>query len=82
VNDKNLTEILPLFPENAIYYFCKPDISRGLDQLILKEKAAEFNLVGQTYISVSNAYQAAKENAGNNDFIYIGGSTFVVAEIL
>jgi dihydrofolate synthase/folylpolyglutamate synthase len=82
VNDKNLTEILPLFPENAIYYFCKPDISRGLDQLILKEKAAEFNLVGQTYISVSNAYQAAKKNAGNNDFIYIGGSTFVVAEIL
>ena len=82
VNDKNLTEILPLFPKNAIYYFCKPDISRGLDQLILKEKAAEFNLVGQTYISVSNAYQVAKENAGNNDFIYIGGSTFVVAEIL
>jgi dihydrofolate synthase/folylpolyglutamate synthase len=82
VNDKNLTEILPLFPENAIYYFCKPDISRGLDQLILKEKAAEFNLSGQTYISVSNAYQAAKENAGNNDFIYVGGSTFVVAEIL
>jgi dihydrofolate synthase/folylpolyglutamate synthase len=82
LNDKNLTEILPLFPENAIYYFCKPNISRGLDQLILKEKAAEFNLVGQTYISVSNAYQAAKENAGNNDFIYIGGSTFVVAEIL
>jgi dihydrofolate synthase/folylpolyglutamate synthase len=82
VNDKNLTEILPLFPENTIYYFCKPDISRGLDQLILKEKAAEFNLVGQTYISVSNAYQAAKENAGNYDFIYIGGSTFVVAEIL
>ena len=82
VNDKNLTEILPLFPENAIYYFCKPDISRGLDQLILKEKAAEFNLVGQTYISVSNAYQAAKENAKENDFIYVGGSTFVVAEIL
>ena len=82
VNDKNLTEILPLFPENTIYYFCKPDISRGLDQLILKEKAAEFNLVGQTYISVSNAYQAAKENAKENDFIYVGGSTFVVAEIL
>ena len=82
VNDKNLTEILPLFPENAIYYFCKPDISRGLDQLTLKEKAAEFNLVGQTYISVSNAYQAAKENAYENDFIYVGGSTFVVAEIL
>jgi len=82
VNDKKLDEILPLFPENAIYYFCKPDILRGLDQLILKEKAGEFNLIGQTYDSVSNAYQAAKENANHNDFIYIGGSTFVVAEIL
>lgn len=82
VNDKNLTEILPLFPDDAIYYFCKPDILRGLDQFILKEKAGEFHLIGQTYISLSNAYEAAKENADSNDFIYIGGSTFVVAEIL
>jgi len=82
VNDKKLDEILPLFPENAFYYFCKPDILRGLDQLILKEKAGGFNLIGQTYDSVSNAYQAAKKNANNNDFVYIGGSTFVVAEIL
>ncbi|MEO5776226.1 MAG: folylpolyglutamate synthase/dihydrofolate synthase family protein [Flavobacterium sp.] len=82
VNDKNLDEILPLFPENAIYYFCKPNNFRGLDETVLKEKAAEFNLIGKTYISVSNAYQAAKENASSNDFIYIGGSTFVVAEIL
>ena len=82
VNDKNLDEILPLFPRNAIYYFCKPNNFRGLDEAILKEKAAEFNLIGQTYISVSNAYQAAKKNANENDFIYVGGSTFVVAEIL
>ena len=82
VNDKNLAEILPLFPKNAIYYFCKPYISRGLDEAILKEKAAEFNLIGEEHISVSNAYQTAKKNASNNDFIYIGGSTFVVAEIL
>lgn len=82
VNDKNYAEILPLFPQNAKYYFCKPNNSRGLDAEILKEKAAEFNLLGETYISVSNAYQSAKENATINDFIYIGGSTFVVAEIL
>ena len=82
VNDKNLDEILPLFPRNAIFYFCKPNNFRGLDEAILKEKAAEFNLIGQTYISVSNAYQAATENANANDFIYVGGSTFVVAEIL
>lgn len=82
VNDKKLTEILPLFPKNAIFYFCKPDISRGLDAELLKEKAEEYNLIGQTYDSVSNAYLAAKANANPNDFIYIGGSTFVVAEIL
>ena len=82
VNDKNLAEILPLFPKDAIYYFCKPDISRGLDVEILKIKAAKFDLKGETYISVSNAYQSAKENAHSKDFVYIGGSTFVVAEIL
>ena len=82
VNDKNLAEILPLFPKDAIYYFCKPDISRGLDVEILKIKAAKFDLKGETYISVSNAYQSAKENAHSKDFVYIGGSTFVLAEIL
>lgn len=82
VNDKNLTEILSLFPKNAVYYFCKPGIPRGLDTKILKEKASKFNLIGKTYTSVSNAYQTAKENALPNDCIYVGGSTFVVAEIL
>jgi dihydrofolate synthase/folylpolyglutamate synthase len=82
VNDKNLDEILPLFPKNAIYYFCKPNIPRGLDPEMLKEKAMAFNLNGETYISVSKAYQTAQENANHNDFIYLGGSTFVVAEIL
>lgn len=82
VNDKNLDEILPLFPKNAKYYFCKPDIPRGLDTEILKKKAAEHNLIGETYRSVSNAYQTARKNAGTNDLIYVGGSTFVVAEIL
>ena len=82
VNDKNLDEILPLFPKNAIYYFCKPPVTRGLDSEILMKKAYEYNLTGKTYNSVSNAYQTAKEKANTNDFIYIGGSTFIVAEIL
>ncbi|WP_293872159.1 folylpolyglutamate synthase/dihydrofolate synthase family protein [Flavobacterium sp.] len=82
VNDKNLEEILPLFPKEAIYYFCKPNSSRGLETQILKDKATEFHLYGKTFLSVSNAYQTAKENASLNDCIYIGGSTFVVAEIL
>lgn len=82
VNDKDLEEILPLFPKKAKYYFCKPNISRGLDAEILQEKAHDFLLNGKVYNSVSNAYKDAIKNANKNDFIYIGGSTFVVAEIL
>lgn len=82
VNDKDLEEILPLFPKKAIYYFCKPNIPRGLDVVILKQKASTFELKGEVYNSVSEAYQKALKNAEITDFIYIGGSTFVVAEIL
>jgi len=82
VNDKNLDEILPLFPTDAIYYFCKPNIPRGLDANILQEKAKQFQLNGEVYNSVSDSYNKALENATTKDFIYIGGSTFVVAEIL
>jgi dihydrofolate synthase/folylpolyglutamate synthase len=71
-----------LFPKNAKYYFCKPNISRGLEATILKEKAAGFELKGEIYNSVSNAYANATKKAMPNDFIYIGGSTFVVAEII
>ncbi|MBC7523962.1 MAG: bifunctional folylpolyglutamate synthase/dihydrofolate synthase, partial [Flavobacterium sp.] len=82
VNDKDLKEILPLFPQNAKYYFCKPNIPRGLDAEILFNEAKAFGLTGNIYSSISEAYQSALKNAGNDDFIYIGGSTFVVAEIL
>ena len=82
VNDKDLDEILPLFPKNAIYYFCKPNIPRGLDASVLAKKALEFGLHGKVYNSVSEAYKNAFQNATSTDFIYIGGSTFVVGEIL
>lgn len=82
VNDKDLDDILPLFPTNAVYYFCKPNIPRGLDAKILQEKAAIFNLKGEVYNSVSESYKKAIQNANDSDFIYVGGSTFVVAEIL
>jgi dihydrofolate synthase/folylpolyglutamate synthase len=82
VNDKDLDEILPIFPTNAIYYFCKPNIPRGLDQNILKEKAFEFGLVGEVYRSVSESYNHALQKAIPSDFIFVGGSTFVIAEIV
>lgn len=82
VNDKDLDDVLPLFPKNAKYYFCRPNIPRGLDATILQEKAATFGLNGKIYSSVSEAYKNALKNASETDFIYIGGSTFVIAEIL
>ena len=82
VNDKDLNEILPLFPKNALYYFCKPNIPRGLEASILEKKAIIFGLKGEVYNSVTAAYQKAKQNAAKSDLIFIGGSTFVVAEIL
>ena len=82
VNDKDLDDVLALFPKNGNYFFCKPNIFRGLDSIILQEKATEFGLIGEIYNSVSEAYQEALKLSSKNDFIYIGGSTFVVAEIL
>lgn len=82
VNDKDLDEVLPLFPKNAIYYFCKPNIPRGLDARVLREKASDFGLKGEVFNSVSESYAKALQKAAKSDFIYIGGSTFVVAEIL
>lgn len=82
VNDKDLDDIVPLFPKNASYYFCRPDIPRGLDATLLAAAAGHHNLHGKIYPSVSAAYDAAREKAEKDDFIYIGGSTFVVAEIL
>jgi len=82
VKEKNLDVILPLFPKDAIYYFARPDIPRGLDVKILKEKASEAGLKGTIHDSIPNAYKAALNRAAKDDFIYIGGSTFTVAEVL
>jgi dihydrofolate synthase/folylpolyglutamate synthase len=82
VSDKDLSSTLPLLPKNAKYYFCRPNIPRGLDALELERKASSFGLKGSVYDSVSEAYQNAIKNAGPKDLIYAGGSTFVVAEIL
>src|SRR5690554_3429708 len=82
VNDKDIESILPLFPKDAIYYFCKPNVPRGLDASLLKVRALEFGLNGEEYMSVQKAYEAAKVSASEDDFIYIGGSTFVVAEVV
>ncbi|WP_109098001.1 folylpolyglutamate synthase/dihydrofolate synthase family protein [Aquimarina sp. AU58] len=82
VDDKDLDTILPLFPVQARYYFCRPDIIRGLDEKKLKKEALKFNLTGEGYNSVAEAYEAALQKATDKDVVYVGGSTFVVAEII
>ena len=82
VDEKDLDTILSLFPANAIYYFCKPDVPRGLNAKTLENKASSFGLFGEVYLSVKMAYRNALKNANENDVIFIGGSTFTVAEVL
>ncbi len=82
VKDKDLTHLLPLFLKNATYYFCSPNNQRGLDALVLKKEAATFGLIGDAYSSINSAFTAAKLNANEKDFIFIGGSNFVVAEVV
>ncbi len=82
VSDKSHDGLLQLLPKKATYYFCKADIPRGLDAEILKEKAFKTGLNGNSYPSVMHAYQSAVNNAGPNDLVFVGGSTFVVAEVI
>lgn len=82
VNDKDVDSVLHILPKDAIYYFCKASIPRAMDEHLLAEKAAGNDLCGKTYPTVAEAYAAAKEAANRNDMIYIGGSTFVVAEVV
>ena len=82
VSDKKLEDILVLFPKEASYYFCKPNIPRGLSEDLLQEAAARFNLKGNKFSSAKKAYNKALISANQQDIIYVGGSTFVVAEVI
>jgi dihydrofolate synthase/folylpolyglutamate synthase len=82
VNDKSLDQILILLPNEATYYFCKADIPRGLAANELAEIAGSFGLIGKPWPSVEAAYLAARKNANPDDLVFVGGSTFVVAEVL
>jgi dihydrofolate synthase / folylpolyglutamate synthase len=82
VNDKQIDHILELLPKEAIYYFCKADIPRGLSQDELKKQANAAGLSGNAYPSVKQAFRAAQKAASIDDLIFVGGSTFVVAEVV
>lgn len=82
VSDKDLDAILPLFPKEACYFFCKPAVPRGLQEEVLQEKACQYGLKGEIFPSVQKALEAALNVAEEDDLIYVGGSTFTVAEII
>ena len=82
VNDKNAKELLTMFPKNATYYYCEPAIPRALDVRVLEEVATGIGLKGKSYASVENAFKGALKKAGSKDLVFVGGSTFVVAEVL
>lgn len=82
VNDKEVTKILKMLPKEANYYFCKASIPRALDENELMQQAKKHNLTGKSYKTVNEALSAAKKQAKTSDLIFIGGSTFVVADAL
>lgn len=81
-NDKDSAAILSMLPKDAVYYFTQASIERALNVNILAETAHQYGLKGNKYNTVELAMKAAKENANKNDFIFIGGSSFVVADAL
>jgi len=82
VKEKDVNSVLELFPKEATYYFCSPAIARGLNVDTLKEIATAKGLQGEAYSSVAEALNVAKAQALPTDFIFVGGSTFVVAEVV
>ncbi|MCD8741760.1 bifunctional folylpolyglutamate synthase/dihydrofolate synthase [Mucilaginibacter roseus] len=82
VNDKDISKVLAMLPPDAIYYFCKPNIPRGLAAEELQATANTYDLKGATYPSVKAALEAAQTAADTGDLVFAGGSTFVVAEIV
>ena len=82
VNDKDIDQVLELLPREAIYYFTRASLERALDETVLEEKANNFGLYGKKFPTVADALNAAKAAADEQDMIFVGGSTFVVAEII
>lgn len=82
VNDKDINGVLSLLPAAARYYFTRASVPRALPENELASIASAHGLAGSTYPDVSLAVEAAKKNAAKDDLIYIGGSTFVVADLL
>ena len=82
VNDKDINGVLSLLPVDAEYYFCSASVSRALDTKSLSALASTHGLNGRCFDDVGTAYETALSDSSGDDFIYIGGSTFIVADLL
>ncbi|MCW3084319.1 MAG: dihydrofolate synthase [Bacteroidetes bacterium] len=82
VNDKDISTVLKLLPKNAIYYFCKAQIPRALNANELAAQGKTVGLIGNVYTSVKDALENAQHNAKAGDLVFVGGSTFTVAEVV
>ncbi|MCR5535307.1 MAG: bifunctional folylpolyglutamate synthase/dihydrofolate synthase [Bacteroidaceae bacterium] len=82
VNDKDVNTVLSMLPKDALYYFTQASVKRAMPAKEFAQNAAKHNLHGNSYANVELAYRAAKQNAGKNDLIFVGGSTFIVADML
>ena len=82
VNDKDVNAMLSLLPKDAVYYFTNAQIPRALPANELQQLAKTYGLIGKSYPSVQEALQAAKNDASEQDAIFVGGSNFIVAEVV
>ncbi|MBO5749420.1 MAG: bifunctional folylpolyglutamate synthase/dihydrofolate synthase [Bacteroidaceae bacterium] len=82
VNDKDIEGVLSIMPKDATYYFCQASVKRAMPSQQLKALAEAHELKGNTFANVLDAYNSARQNASQNDFIYIGGSSFIVADLI
>ena len=82
VNDKDVDGVLALLPKEAQYCFAQASVQRALDSRELARRAARFSLRGEAYPDCESAFRAARQQAGPQDMIFVGGSTFVVADVL
>ena len=82
VNDKDISGVLSMMPKDAIYYFTRADVKRALPENELQALAQQVGLQGQSYPNVKAAVEAAKQHSSEKDFIFVGGSSFIVADLL
>jgi dihydrofolate synthase/folylpolyglutamate synthase len=82
VDDKDIDSVMELLPKDATYYFTKGTTKRAINEEKVYEKAQHHGLKGEKYPDVKTAYEAALKDASAEDFIFVGGSSYIVSDFL